>query len=776
MTHKGVVLIRQNYAPTTMTSFIGRRREKEEARRLLQRSRLVTVLGPGGVGKTRLAEQIALQTERAFRDSVFFIDLAAVRDPESLPASAAAALGLADLAAGTAIDNITDALRNRQSLLVIDNCEHLIDTVGDFVTTVLSAAPMVRVLATSREPLRVGGEFTYMLPPMSLPAKTDANEPGDLAESEAVALFVERGQAVVPDFQIGAANADSIAQLCIQLDGMPLAIELAAARLRALSPLQLIQCLQHRFSLLAGGDRGARPRQQTLRAVVDWSFDLCSSNERALWARLAVFPGSFDLAAAEAVCGYGDIPPEQIIDLLESLVAKSLVIVDRSSEQLRYSQLFTLREYGRELLDATGDGCAFRRRHRDHYLARSERSVESKNWFSPTQSDLPAWWRMDHHNLIAALDWSLATENEISAAGRLVVALRYHWVSDGSLHDARIRVDGLLAELPVATRVRGDVLWVAAWIALLQGDRDGAGMLLSECSNIASELSDAVLQAHHDHWAALLELFCGNTTEAIDLYERAIGGYRSTGESAEISNALFQLAIAQIYAGRADVALQSCNDLVQLADTQHERWNKGYALWVSSVAYFHLGLTDSAVAAAKDALGIQLAFQDKICTALAIEVLAWTAEAVGNVTGSARLFGTARFVWAGLGTSVGAFGPGITGDSQRAHQRVRKSLGDKTYESLSSQPPGLTLGRAIHLALGDESIAEDPDSSSSPLPLTPREMEVATLIAGGLRNRQIAAQLVISPRTVDGHVERILNKLNMRSRAQLGAWVQEHSP
>lgn len=758
-----------------MTSFIGRRREKDEARRLLERSRLVTILGAGGVGKTRFVEQVAQQTARAFRDSVFFIDLAPVHDPDSVSATAAAALGLSDHASGVVVDNVVEALRERQLLLVIDNCEHLIEAVGDFVTVVLSAAPMVRVLATSREPLRVGAEFTYPLPPLSLPAKADGNDPGSLAESEAVALFVERGQAVVPDFQICAANADSIAQLCIQLDGMPLAIELAAARLRALSPLQLVQRLEHRFSLLAGGDRTARPRQQTLRAVVDWSFDLCSDAERGLWARLAIFPGSFDLEAAEAVCGHGEIPPECVVDLLDSLVAKSLVVVDRSSEQLRYSQLLTLREYGRELLDATGEGEALRRRHRDHYLARSEERVKSKNWFSTTQSDLPAWWRMDHHNLIAALDWSLTRKEEITAAARLAVALRYHWVSDGALHDARIRIDGLLVHLPAATRERGDVLWVTAWIALMQGDRDSARICLSECSDIASELSDTVLQAHHDHWAALLALLCGKTADAIALYERAIGGYRSTGELAETSNAMFQLAIAQIYAGRADRALQSCVDLVRLADTRQERWHKGYTLWVSSVAYFHLGRMDAAVTAAKEALGIQLAFEDRICTALAIEVLAWTAGTQGDITRSAKLFGAARFVWEGLGTSVVAFGPGLTGDSRQAQDRVRTALGDEAYEALSSPPSDLTVGRAIHFALGDESTVEVAKTRSSPLPLTPREMEVATLVAEGLRNRQIAAQLVISPRTVDGHVERILNKLDIRSRAQLGAWVQKHS-
>ncbi|MBF6451100.1 AAA family ATPase [Nocardia elegans] len=764
----------RHYAPRSTTSFVGRRREKEEVRRLLQRSRLVTVLGPGGVGKTRLAEETALQTARAFQDSVCFVDLAPVRNPSAVAASAAAALAVSEHAPGAVIEDVVEALRDQQILLVIDNCEHLVESVGHFVTAVLSEAPQVRVLATSREPLRIGGEFTYLLPPLSLPAKGDRNQTRSLAESEAVALFIERGQAVIPEFQICPANSDSIAQLCIELDGIPLAIELAAVRLRSLSPLQLVHRLRHRFSLLAEGDRTARPRQQTLRAVVDWSFDLCSEAERGLWARLAVFPGSFDLEAAEAVCGYGDIPPEQVFDLLDSLVAKSLVIVDRSSEQLRYSQLITLREYGRELLDRSGAAETIGRRHRDHYLERSEQSVQSKNWFSPTQSDLATSWRMDHHNLTAALEWSVA-HHETTAAARLAVALRYHWLSDGVLHEARLRLDELLAQLRAPTRERGDVLWVTAWVALIQGDRDSARLRLSECSDIATELCDAVLHAHHDHVAALLALFCGNTTEAIDLYERAIGAYRSTGELPETLNALFQLAIAQIYAGRPEASLQSCADLIHYADTHHEQWNKAYALWVSSIANFHLGRTNAAVDAAKKALRIQLAFEDQICTALAIEVLAWTAEAVGDIRGSARLFGAAGFAWEGLGTSVAAFGPGITSDSLQSQERVRKSLGDKAFEALSAPPPGLTLSGTIHLALDDETVAEAAETESSTFPLTPREVEVATLVAEGLRNRQIAAQLVISPRTVEGHVERILNKLELRSRAQLGTWVQKHS-
>jgi predicted ATPase/DNA-binding CsgD family transcriptional regulator len=753
------------------SSFVGRRHDIDEARIRLQQSRLVSLVGPGGVGKTRLAEEIADRSARAFRDSVRWIDLASIRDPETLPSTAATALGVTDQSNRAVMDKVLEYLQARQALIVIDNCEHLLDAASLFVNDVLAGCSNVRILATSRQPLGIADEVVYELPPLSIPTTSAGHRAADLAAYESVSLLVERAQTVVSGFALTDANADSVAQVCIQLDGIPLAIELAATRLRSLSPAQLVGRLDHRFALLTGGYRSALPRQQTLRALIDWSYELCSESERALWARLSVFVASLDLQAAETVCGDGTAPDRQVANVLDGLVSKSLVMVDRSTEPLRYAQLMTVREYGQELLDASGDGDVIYRRHRDHYLQRALRSAD--NWFGRDQSQLLAQLRTDHANLIAALDWSLH-KDDLQAAAALAVALRYHWIAGGNLSDGRIRLERLLTRLTPMTIERGNALWVTAWTALIQGDHDGALRHLDECAAVAATLQDRRLRAHHDHWAALHALFTGATAEAIRLYQDAIEIHESAGDTAASLTALFQLAMAQIYDGKPEAALETAAHVIEVADEHGERWNKAYALWVSSVAHYHLGDIGSAVDSASRALNIQRDFKDKICTALSVEVIAWCAQTVHEFDRSAALFGAAAVVWHRLGTSVAAFGPHIERDSQSSLMKVKASLRDSDFGRLSTPRAGFSIDDAVDLALDVRPERVQP-ARPRPSPLTKRESEVAELLAQGLSNRDISAKLVISSRTVDGHVERILNKLGMRSRTQVVAWVQSRS-
>ncbi|UYP20409.1 LuxR C-terminal-related transcriptional regulator [Rhodococcus sp. Z13] len=762
-----------------MTTFVGRRREIDEARACLQRSRLVSLLGPGGVGKTRLAEEIAVRSSRAFRDSVRWIDLAVLRDAEAVPTAAAAALGVTDQSTRPVMGKIVDHLQGRHMLIVVDNCEHLIDTAAGFVSTILAHAPEIRILVTSREPLTVAGEVEFVIPPLTIPLVPTGNRAAGLARYESVSLLVERAQRVVPDFELTDDNADAVAQLCIQLDGIPLALELAATRLRSLSPGQLVERLDRRFTLLTGGGRTAVPRQQTLRALIDWSYDLCSEAERVLWARLSVFTGGFDLEAAEVVCADENLPEERIVDLLDRLIAKSLVGVDRSSSILRYSQLMTVREYGHELLVAREEQDELYRRHRAHCLDRARRCAES--WFGSQQSSLLARLRTDHADFMTALDRSLRDDSEPTTGAALAVALRYHWIAGGNLSTGRIRLERLLQRLPASSPERGDVLWVTAWTALIQGDRDGAALHLSECAAVAEESGDDRLRAHHDHWAALHALFCGDTARAIALYEAAVSVHRAYGDDAAYLTALFQLAMAQAYDGRLDEALVTCGRVVEVADEHGERWNKAYALWVSGVAYFHLGRLADSVRVARQALRIQRDFKDKICTALSIELLAWSAGAEGDHEEAAVLLGAARTVWQRLGTTVAAFGPHIERDSLAVERRLRSVLGEDGFARLAGPlDDGTTIEQVVDRALAPHATPPPRGTSQSRAggttgrpesPLTKRESEVARLVADGLSNRAIAERLVISRRTVDGHVERILDKLGVGSRTQVVAWM-----
>ncbi|MHC3004649.1 ATP-binding protein [Gordonia sp. GN26] len=750
-----------------MTSFVGRRREIDEARSRLQQSRLVTIVGPGGVGKTRLAEEVSGRSARAFRDRACWIDLAAVREPDALPSAAAAGLGVTDQSNRPVMDKIIDHLRTRNMMIVVDNCEHVLDAAASFVATVLDDGPEIRILATSRERLGVGGEAIFELPPLSVPPSAAGVRTSDLGVYESVTLLVERARSAVPDFTLDDKNAESIAQLCIALDGIPLAVELAAVRLRSLSPVQLVQRLDDRFALLTGGNRTDLPRQQTLRAMIDWSYDLCSDSERRLWSRLSVFPGGFDLEAAETVCRNDGDDPDEVINVLDQLIAKSLVSVDRSGAVLRYSQLMTVREYGQELLDRAGDRDDIYRRHRDHYLERAERYA--RDWFGPRQSDQLAQLRVDHPNLIAAIDWSLR-ERDLAEAARLAVALRYHWIAGGNLADGRIRLERLLDRLPEARTERAHVLWVTAWTALIQGDRDGAEQHLAECAVIAEEQGDIALMAYHDQWAGLHHLFTGRTTDAIRSYRRAIPVHRKLDPAAALT-AEFQLAMAQVYEGALDDALATSANVIAVADDYDERWNKAYALWVAGLAHFHRADIAAAGESATRALRIQRDFKDKICTALSIELLAWAAEAEGRCEKSARLFGAARAVWNRLGTSVTAFGPGVAADSIAAQQRLASAMRPAVFRDLITPPAQMTISGAVELAL-ETPAAEPAAAERETNPLTKRENEIAELVAEGMSNRAIADKLVVSRRTVDGHVERILSKLGVGSRTQVVAWLQ----
>lgn len=735
---------------------------------LLRRSRLVTVIGCGGMGKTRIALEVV--RSEADHASVCWVDLTAVSSNSSIAEVVAIALGVGGARARTRSRAILDVLGPRALVLVLDNCEHLTVSVGTFVIEMLAYAPAVRVLATSREPLGIDGETTYPIPPLMLPLSADPES--GFADSEAVALFVDRAQAVVPDFVLSQSNGHFVVELCRALDGMPLALELAAARLRTLSPRQVFDKINDRFTLLTGGNRTAVPRQQTLRAVVDWSYELCTDPERELWALLSVFPGGFELDAAESVGSSASLCPHDVLDVLSSLVAKSIVVVDRSGESWRYSQLMTLRAYGHEMATALGLVDISSRAHRDHYLQRCESGLRTAHNRGSSNGHHSAWCRAEHENLTTAMQWSTHHGGETGAAVRIAVGLLYHWISDGVLQDARSCLDQLLLTIPSPTRQRGDVLWVTAWIALVQGDLIYARNLLRRCEAVSRTLADPVLLAHHDHVAALAALFGGETHRSIDLYRRAIAAYRSA-ELPERSNATFQLAIALIYAGRPEETLELCRTIAEDADSEYDKWNTAFALWVSGLAYLRLGRPARAFVAAREAVTVQVEYQDRICSALSIEVLAWSAEAQNHHAESATFFGAADQVWNELGTTVHAFGPGLARDSQLSRFRAKAALGDRRFDQLSGLTPRESIGAVLTFALENHADSTATHAVAA-TPLTKRETEVALLVATGLRNRQIAETLVVSPRTVDGHMERIMRKLNMRSRAQLGAWVQKN--
>jgi len=749
-----------------MTTFIGRERVLREARDLLGASRLVTVTGAGGIGKTRLATELVERVDRAYADGVTVVELAAVEDGADVAAAVAAALAVPDQSTRSAADQIARHLAGRRTLLMVDNCEHLLAEVAELLGGLLDAVDGLSVLATSREPLGLPGEQIYPLGPLSVPQS--GADPATVDATEAVRLLTERARSFLPGFAVTDENRAAVVQLCDRLDGMPLAIELAAVRLRSLSVAQVVARLDHRFTLLTGGARSELPRHRTLWDLVDWSHELCGPDERLLWARLSVFPGTFDLEAAEAVGGSGELAAGDVLDVLDRLVAKSIVNAETSGAAMRYRLLVSIREYGARRLEEAGERAETRRRHRDHYLARAATMV--RDWCGPRQPDALAAMRRDHANLLAALEWSASTPGQEQRAAELGALLRYHWIAGGQLSDGRRWLDRILALDPRPTPERGAAAWVAAWVALIQGDRTAAAGHLATCREVAGHLGDAVLTAHADHWTGLLHLFSGDTGAAIEALQCALAVFDREHDDAALQTALFQLAMAQTYHEQTAEALATCRRVLALSDERGEQWCRAYSLWVTGICQWRRGDRDAAAAAARAALELQREFQDGICIALTLDLMSWLACAEDHAERAAALAGGADAVWRLLGTTVDAFGPHLTEDSRAGAREINRSLGRPAADQLRSAQQDLDRLAAVALGLG--SARTPPAQRPRTGPLTGRELEVAELIAAGLSNRAIAERLVLSPRTVDGHVERILAKLEFSSRTQVATWFQ----
>jgi predicted ATPase/DNA-binding CsgD family transcriptional regulator len=776
--------------PEAVTSFVGRRAELAAARSRMAQSRLVTLIGAGGVGKTRLALRVAADVRKAFRDGVWLVDLAPLGDGSRVPEAVLSALMVRDQSARHSDDKLVDHLRGRQLLIVLDNCEHLLPACAVLTDRVLRSAPGVRVLATSREPLGIDGEYLLAVPPLSAPEVGRPRPVRALAQYEAVHLLIDRARGVRPDFAVTEENHHAVAQLCAWLDGIPLAIELAATRLRSLSVTEVVARLDDRFGFLTEGSRAAQPRQQTLRAMINWSYELCTAEEQLLWARLSVFAGSFDLAAVEGVCAGGLLRARALVGVIDHLVAKSILTAEPHGERVRYRMLMTVREFGAELLDAElpgpdqpgpsgecphPEGDRMRRAHRDYYLARARRMAEG--WCGPGQAVALAQMRADHANLTAALQWTLRRPGEESTAAAFAAALRHHWVAGGSLGEGRRWLDQVLDTAVEPGAERAEALWVAAWVCLVQGDGPAAARRLDECAALSDGLANEQLQAHAAHQSALAALFAGELPRAVELYDRAIPILTRAGNTGAVLTAQFQLAIGLTYQGAVDRAEQICRSAIWVADEHQERWARAYAKWAYGVLRFRQGAADEAEGLAREALTSQRDFHDGICVALSIELLAWIAAGRADAMRSARLLGAARAVWSEIGTSMSSFGPYMNGDSDTAARAAMRELGASRFAAALDEGRAVDLSRAVEFALaGASGRAEAAVSDPRQPALSRRETEVARLIARGLSNRAIAESLVLSPRTVDGHVERILTKLGFASRVQVAGWISAHLP
>ncbi len=518
--------------PVQLTNFVGRGAQMTDLEKLLVDNRLVTLTGAGGAGKTRLAVEIAARIAAEFRDSVWYVDLAPITHPGVVPVAVARALGLPDQPGRSTMDTLLRFVRDRQMLVVLDNCEHLLDASAELVVALLGAAPGLTVLATSREPIGVAGEVSWRVPSLSL-------------ADEAIELFIDRARRARPDFTITDDNATTVAEICRRLDGMPLAIELAAARVRALSLAEILEGLHDRFRLLTGGARTAVRRQQTLRASVDWSHALLTEPERVLFRRLAVFLGGFDLDAAQAVAGGGDVERFQVLDLLTLLVDKSLVVADDSGGRTRYRLLETVRQYAAEKLGESGEADAVRSRHRDHYTAMAA-LLDAPAGTDHEQRLEQAENEID--NLRAAFGWS--RENaDAELALALASSLQPLWIARGRIREGLAWFDAALADLDarqleVAPAVRARALADKAVLVTFGGGAESMD-LAHEALAIARDVDDPALLARALTACGLIAGYYDREA-ARPYFDEAIGLARAMDDRWRLS---------QILAWQANVAM-----------------------------------------------------------------------------------------------------------------------------------------------------------------------------------------------------------------------------
>ncbi|MGY4785938.1 protein kinase domain-containing protein [Rhodococcus opacus] len=755
--------------PLELTSFVDRRLEVRETRKLLGLSRAVTLTGIGGVGKTRLALRVAENERRAFAGGVQLVELGELRDRSLVVEVVAATLGLRNRTARPLSELLIEFLASRELLLVLDNCEQVIDAVAELADALLRTCPGVRILATSREPLGIGGESVQRVAPLPVPDPGRTPSVAGLPSYDAMTLFADRGAAVVPGFAITEGNAATVAKICQRLDGLPLAIELAAARLRAMAPEQILQRLTDQFGLLTHGSRGAPTRQQTLRASIDWSYELCASAEQQVWARMSVFAGSFELDAAQGVCGEG-IEPNDLIDVLESLVDKSILIREQPGAVVRFRMLETLHDYGRDKAQQAGDYLQLRRRHRTWYQ-RLALDAET-DWISPRQLDWIARLDREQPNLREALAFSLSDDEEPESALSFAAALYPFWFSRGLLSEGRHWLDpGLARRTGEKSAVRAKALYLADGLADMQGDLEAAAARVAEVRVIADATADPLTHA----FAALAEvhhaLHTGDLPRACTPLEAGLEVFDAHGDLVAHLTALLALGWAYEVHGDTPRVLACQERVLTITEAHGESVYRSHALWANAVATWRQGDRDRPVRQLEESLRLSRERNDPFVARICLEALAWIAAADGLARHATVLMGAAQALGLMVGSAKVVF-PNLLVHHEECERIARHTLGEGAFEATRREGGSMDFEAAADYALGEERKAAAHTSGPS-TELTKRERQVADLVAEGLTNKAIATRLVISQRTAQGHVEHILVKLGFTSRAQIAAWVVE---
>ena len=683
--------------PAELTSFVGRDDEVADVARLLSSSRLVTLTGVAGVGKTRLALRAATRMATEFADGVWFVQLDRLRDEALVPQAIAAVLGLQERAGYSGAAALLDYVADRELLLLLDNCEHLAGAVAQLVTQLQVGADRTRVLATSREPLDVPGETTLQVAPLLVPEPEEQLTAAELARFPAIALFLERAAEVVPGFVLTDANKAAVAGICHRSDGLPLAIELATAHVRVRSPEEINELLSDRLSLLTRGSRSRSARQQTLRASIAWSYELCSDVERQLWARLSVFAGGCEMDAVEGICAGSNLAAEDLPEVVTALVDKSVLTRETHDWGTRYRLLEVLREYGQERLREAGEYPALRRRHRDWYEQLA--SQADAEWLSPRQVDWMARLEREHSNVQAALDFCQTELGEGESALRI---LKYGWHvyywAFGYVSEGRYRFDQALARAhePTVWRARG--LLVDSLLAVSHADRERGLALLDEGVRLAERLGDPATLGVAGFAAGNATMYGADVIGGIAQFESGLAALSPTGHDGERADCLLSLGIALGLAGHEEQAIARNRELLALTEANGELFLRSYSLWALALSYWRQGDLVKAGELARESLRLRQRLNDRIGNAFSREALAWFAAAQGQYERAAVLLGSAARLWRSMAMDMDGY-LHLVGFQRDCYLRTREALGEAAFQVAYDHGTALADKDAVAFAL-----------------------------------------------------------------------------